>query len=128
MSENNTTEQPKEGRAGIVVLTCIALLLIMFSEIPILQAYLVGVLILSFISANIGKDRQIGFNNAFFVTFFLGGVIGLIIVILSKKIDDKPTAIIEKQNVADELLKFYELKERGVITEEEFEKQKSKLI
>jgi hypothetical protein len=129
MTEHTSKPQENEGKAGIIVLTIIALSIAIFMDFFELQAYMITVLILAFVGAAVGKERRIGYNNGFYAAYFLG-IIGLIIVFASKRLDDQSAILVGKlpNSNADELLKFYELKEKGVITEEEFQQQKSKLM
>ncbi|MDR2834655.1 MAG: SHOCT domain-containing protein [Bacteroidales bacterium] len=48
--------------------------------------------------------------------------------IIETKKSDSDFDLDQKSSIADELLKLKALKERGVITEEEFEKLKNKLL
>jgi len=94
--------------------------------------------IISLIAAGIGKGRKIGFITAFFVSFLTSIVVGFIIVFNSPKLKDeeyklKMLELTGSNNkasasVADELLKLNELRKEGIITEEEFAVQKSKVL
>lgn len=106
-------------------------------------------LVFSLVVGYIGGDRKIGFFGAFFLSLLLSPIIGLIITLLSKdeaeearkakmlqlqeeqhKTLSKISAA-EKNNttsVADELLKLQKLKENGIVSEEEFEKLRRKVI
>ena len=83
--------------------------------------------------------RQIGFWLGFVITLFTTPIIGLIVISLSSKetvnvvFKEKPSEKSkvgenEKTSVADELHKLFELKEKGIITEEEFITQKEKIL
>ncbi len=78
----------------------------------------------------IGIGRQIGFFLAFFISMITTPIIGLIVVALSSK--NKVEVSIEnqqnKETVSEELLKLNELKEKSIITEEEFIQLKSKIL
>lgn len=80
--------------------------------------------------ATIGIGRQIGFFLSFVISLLTTPVIGLIVTALSSK--NKAEVNVEtssnKGNISDELLKLSELKDKGILTEEEFMKQKSKLL
>lgn len=69
-------------------------------------------------------------SSIFVVNFFLGWtLIGWVVALswaLSK--DDKQTITIEKKDTSSEIAKLFELKEKGVITEEEFKQQKQKIL
>lgn len=95
-----------------------------------------------------GIGRKIGFAGAFLFSLLLSPVVGLIITLFSKTEDaDKYEAeILETQrqqaqtlkeikesaaapaNISDELKKIAELKEQGVISEDEFDRLKAKII
>lgn len=81
----------------------------------VIQCFVFG-----FIAYTIGKDREMGARHAY-VWGFLLSLIGLLIVISSEK-----NAKAEK--VADEIIKLGELKDRGLITQEEFDNQKAKIL
>lgn len=81
--------------------------------------------------ATIGIGRQIGFWLGFIITIFTTPIIGLIVISLSSK--ETVNVIVKKeqtenQSVSNELLKLHDLKEKGVITEEEFITQKEKIL
>jgi hypothetical protein len=105
---------------------------------------------LSFLAGYIGSERKIGFWGGFLLSIFLSPLIGFIVVALSKvrmeeeyeeeilqtQIQQQKTLEkISEQNasgnqisISDELMKLKELQERGILTEEEFEMQKRKLL
>tara|TARA_B110000240_G_scaffold174295_1_gene200671 strand:- start:34 stop:315 length:282 start_codon:yes stop_codon:yes gene_type:complete len=83
-------------------------------------AILVGVY-----ASNKGKS----FLGYFFIAALLSPLVGFIIVFVSKDSTAKEQPIIiEKESVSDELLKLNELKEKGILSEEEFNEQKKKLL
>lgn len=99
--------------------------------------WIVGCVIAGFI----GSERSIGFWGAFFLSLVLSPLIGIIASLVSKSNEQ---ANLEKQmlsnqsqlqnsnvygsSLADELRKLKELKDEGVITDEEFERQKSIIL
>lgn len=100
-------------------------------------------IILSFVVGAIGSSRTIGFGGAFFASLFLSPVIGFILVLTSKDKEDidnqkKQEEVLSKienntqkvgaSNITDELKKLKELLDEGVLTTEEFEMQKKKLL
>jgi hypothetical protein len=97
-------------------------------------------IILCVLLGNAGKKRKIGWTNAFILSLLLSPIIGLIIVLLSDKLEptyyrpspQNTTLHFEndssKLSVADELLKLKKLLDEGVINQDEYEKQKKKLI
>jgi len=97
----------------------------------------------SFVAGAVGSGKRIGFFGAFFLSLILSPLIGIIVAATSKSndTDEYERAMIEKQkeqvegikslnkiSVADELSKLKKLFDEGVITEEEFNNQKSKLL
>ena len=94
-------------------------------------------ILLCFVVGIIGKDRNIGFPVAFFISLLLSPIIGLIITLSSSKMKDeeykeKMLEIAENKaapsSVADQLHKLNELRKEGVLTDEEFYEQKEKLL
>lgn len=86
-------------------------------------------IILAFVVAMIGDNRKIGFGWALFWSVLLSPLIGLLIVLASDR--KKPQEVVVKggvNSVADELAKLADLKERNIISEEDFEKQKAKIL
>lgn len=93
--------------------------------------YLIALyIIICALVGTIGMGRQIGFFLAFFISLITTPVIGLIITALSSKnkvevsIENQPN----KETVTDELIKLNDLKEKGIITEDEFLKQKNRIL
>ena len=105
-------------------------------------AWLIG----SFIVGFIGSGRKIGFAGAFLFSLILSPIIGLIVALVSKDKDDEahkeavldalrnrrdadlPGWIEPTFSVADELIKLERLKDNGVITKADYEKQKTRLL
>jgi hypothetical protein len=105
---------------------------------------------LSFIAGYIGSDRKIGFWGGFLLSIFLSPLIGFIVVALSKvsQQEEYEEEILQTQiqqqktleriseqtaagtqlSISDEILKLKDLQERGILTEDEFETQKRKLL
>lgn len=107
----------------------------------------IGWLIFSLIVGAIGSGRNIGFWGAFILSLILSPIIGLIITLFSKdKEDEKYKQEVlktqkqqqeslseikdnsEKQNLSDELIKLKEMQEKGLLTEDEFQKAKEKIL
>lgn len=82
-------------------------------------------IVLSFFAAFAGEGKKVGYWGAFLWSILLSPLIGLIIGLISAPKEEPKKETI---NVADELKKLGALKEKGTITEEEFEKQKAKLL
>lgn len=94
----------------------------------------------------VGDDRKIGFWGAFLISVILSPLVGLIITMFSKtikqqKIDDEilrnqieQTRLLAEKTVnksisiTDELEKLVSLKEKGALSEDEFQQAKQHLI
>jgi hypothetical protein len=107
-------------------------------------------ILLSLVAGFIGSDRKIGFWMAFMVSLLLSPLIGIIIAAVSKVQyeEEYEETILQTQvqqqktlekiseqtsnnlnfSVPDEILKLKELQKQGILTEEEFETQKKKLL
>jgi hypothetical protein len=104
----------------------------------------------SIIAGFTGMGRKIGFLDAFLLSLFLSPLIGIIVAALSKSNADierekkllqsnkKQEEVLQKMaeqsvkdsnvSVSNEILKLKELQNQGILTEEEFEAQKKKLL
>lgn len=90
----------------------------------------------SLIIGFVGEKKTIGFFGAFFVSLLLSPIIGLVITMLSKDKAQlqKEQALINMAlttnqiSVAEEIGKLADLKERGLITQDEFDNQKEKIL
>jgi phosphate/sulfate permease len=106
-------------------------------------------IIFSFVVGFVGSGRKIGFWGAFFLSLLLSPLIGLIIALVSKNEADeayKEKVLTVQQNqqetlkklsetektktvsIVDELEKLKKLREDNLITEDEFQNLKSKII
>jgi len=104
---------------------------------------------LSLMIASFGDSRKIGFWGGFFACLLLSPVIGAIFIAASDKKEDIATkkrilntqeiqsealrvmlneSKQSKTSVSDELIKLNDLRSNNVITEEEFQKLKNKLL
>ena len=118
------------------------------------MGFFFGWIIFSIIVGAIGSNRKIGFAGAFFLSFFLSPLVGLIITVLSKSLEDEKRSqeMLETQkkqqktleeiknnevefrtntspiSIADEIEKLKKLKEEGTISQEEFESLRAKVI
>lgn len=133
-------EETKKDSAGIAIVIGVLILGFAFfaDALSDFTRYaLVSNVILSYITAVIGKERKIGFSNAFFVSLLLSTIVGFIVVLSSPRITDEryKEKILELTNtspnassIADQLHKLNELRKDGVLTEDEFTQQKEKLL
>ena len=108
-----------------------------------------GWIIFSFVVGFVGSGRKIGFFGAFFLSLLLSPLIGLIIALVSKNEADEAyktevltvqqnqqetlkklseTERIKTVSIADELAKLKIMREDGIITEDEFQNLKNKII
>jgi uncharacterized membrane protein YraQ (UPF0718 family) len=114
------------------------------------MAIFFGWIIFSIIVGAIGGSRKIGFAGAFFLSLILSPLIGLIITLSSKDIEDEKykEKLLENQkrqtaelanlsqqqkevpavSIADEIEKLKKLKEEGTISEEEYAQLRTKII
>lgn len=83
----------------------------------------------SFILGLLGSSRKIGGTAIFFVSLIFSPLIGLIVLAFSQPVNPNKV-VVEGINTskADELKKLVELKDTGVLTLDEFEQQKQKLL
>jgi phosphate/sulfate permease len=100
--------------------------------------------VFSFIVGIIAAERKIGFWSAFFISLILSPLIGLILTFFSKSKEEeayqKSILITQKKqeeslnklsnsiSISDELSKLKKLREDNSITDEEFQKLRSKII
>jgi phosphate/sulfate permease len=106
-------------------------------------------ILLSFVVAGIGSNRKIGFLGGLLASIVFSPIIGFLFTILSDRLEDEKfkkqvqstqqkqndalikIANLEKaktESVSDEIIKLNELRINKVISEEEFQKLKSKLL
>jgi hypothetical protein len=79
----------------------------------------------------IGSKRKAGFGFTLFFCLVLSPVFGLVVALASGKKEPgegDAGSFVREQSVAGEIEKLHRLKERGVISPEEFEQYKSKLL
>lgn len=97
--------------------------------------------ILSIIVGVIGTDRKIGGAGAFFLSLFLSPLIGGIITLTSATTEDeaykknllKATKDLSEfkpapQEQTHEIEQLYNLYKKGILTEEEYQEKKSKIL
>lgn len=114
------------------------------------MGFFFGWIVFSFVVGFVGTGRKIGFWGAFFLSLLLSPLLGLIITLVSKdeSTEEYKTEMLNLQrkqqedinklktqgsytsapSVTEELIKLAELKYDGVITEEEFQMYKKKLL
>jgi len=99
-------------------------------------------IISSFIVGLIGIGKKIGFFGAFFISILLSPLLGLLITLFSKNNSDAKfqKEMLEQQkfqnellnnnlySLAEELEKIDALRKEGIISDEEFEIMKNKII
>jgi hypothetical protein len=106
-----------------------------------------GWLLFSLVIGFIGSGRSIGFAGAFFLSLFLSPIIGLIITLVSKdkeevarqnqalKVQQQQAATLHgmqaqqpKRSITDELERLQSLKDKGHLTQMEFERAKEQVL
>lgn len=112
--------------------------------------FVIGYLFFVAMVGVVGSDRTLGFWGAFLWALFLSPIIGLIITLFYETKDSynrrlqvardtkKQTEILQhmalqtkktsQENLAEELGKWKKQKDDGIITEDEFQKIKNKII
>lgn len=98
-------------------------------------------LVLSFVAAAFGADRKIGFWGALLLSLFLSPLIGFIGVALSERANATSGSTgnvlsagqnypleIKERDTASQLKDLAELREKKVITDEEFNEQKARIL
>jgi hypothetical protein len=135
MSAEETSKRESDNKALIAILIILCAIAFFFIDSIFVKLYLIYLLVFSFVCAAIGKERRIGYYNAFYLSFFFGGLVGLIVALTSRRLDDIPgtgTAqninINTNTSITDELIKLDHLRSNGIISEEEFIKLKERLI
>jgi len=74
-------------------------------------------LILSIIVANAGEERKIGYLNSLFISLMFGGLIGILLVLSSRRIDPKPAIQISRDfGPKDEVQIAYERRQKNIFT------------
>lgn len=93
-----------------------------------ISAYCIMSLICAFMANMVGEGRNVGGGTSFALGMFLG-VLGIIIVACFERTSDivyKEKVITNLSgNTVDRLIKLADLKERGLISSEEFDKYKT---
>jgi hypothetical protein len=92
--------------------------------------------VLSAIIAVAGEKRKIGFWGAFFLSFLLSPLIGLIGLLMSDKLPDPKEEEAKRRalqaaaqgSIPDQLAKLKSLADAGAITAEEYASAKEKLL
>lgn len=108
--------------------------------------YLMIWVVVSVIVGVISADKKIGFLGGFMLSIVLSPLIGFIVVLLSKSLEqenrekellesnkEQTRLLAEKSenntiSIADEIEKLISLKDKGLLTEEEFQQTKQRLI
>ncbi len=91
-------------------------------------------IVFAIVAGVVGSGRNIGFWGAFLLSLVLSPLIGLIIAFASartepeKVIPVNPAGTTLNTSVTEELIKLKKLLDDGVITKDEFDMQKYKLL
>ena len=77
-----------------------------------------------------GSNRQIGFVFSFLISILTTPIVGLIVTALSSKkiLKVQNSTIHERASLSEELVKLNELREKGILTQNEFDLQKNKIL
>lgn len=108
--------------------------------------YLMIWVVMSVVVGIISTDKKMGFLGGFMLSIILSPLVGFIITLFSKSIEqeNREKELLENQkeqtrllaeksenntiSIADEIEKLISLKDKGLLTEEEFQKAKQRLI
>jgi hypothetical protein len=128
----------KDGISIAYILMALGLIAVFATDTsPFLRGYCVASMVISLMLSYAGRERKIGFFKAFLLSSVFSPVIGIIFIFTSPRLKDEEykermlqaTAIRpDTPNIADQLQKLNELRKEGVLTDEEFENQKHKLL
>jgi uncharacterized membrane protein len=92
---------------------------------------------LTFVVAFLGSERKIGGFTAFFLSLVLSPLIGILIVLTSTKLSEEQfqkellqaqTKEVPEVETASEIEKYHDLLQKGIISQEEFDKKKAKIL
>lgn len=95
---------------------------------------------LSVVIGFVGSGRKIGFAGAFFLSLLLSPLIGLIIALTSKNVEEEKykdeilktqkqqSETLQKMASVNEIEQLYNLMQKGILTEEEFNDKKKTLL
>jgi glucose-6-phosphate-specific signal transduction histidine kinase len=94
-----------------------------------LELFVLLWIVISFFIGMAAADKKIGFWAVFLISLFFSPLIGLIFGLASSKKESNQVVVKDKSiSPADELTKLRELADKNVITEEEFQQQKKKIL
>jgi predicted lipid-binding transport protein (Tim44 family) len=95
-------------------------------------------IILSILAGVLGNERKIGATAAFFISLILSPLIGFIVVIASTKnetieyqekiLNATKEQVVKPTSNLEELEKLHELLQKGILTQEEYDVQKVKIL
>jgi uncharacterized membrane protein YcgQ (UPF0703/DUF1980 family) len=106
-------------------------------EMEYLVIYTIVSLILSAVIAeNIGKRKEIGFTGTLLLGILLTPLVALIGALVSAPLDKQHTNPVQSStptpgnniSIADELQKLANLREKGMLTEQEYQRLKDRII
>ena len=100
---------------------------------------IIGWIVLSVLCGIYASNKGKSFFGYFILAILLSPLIGFVAAMIAKDeskslksntISDEDSQVNQKSNisVSDEIIKLNELKEKGILTEEEFNEQKKKLL
>lgn len=135
-------KQNSKSRKDVVIISAILGLLTLAGTLTAssissnAQSMILGWLALCFVVGLLGIERKIGYGWAFIASFFLSPLVGFVLTMVSPKFKDeeykqKMFEVADRATstlAADQLFKLNELRKEGVLTEEEFQSQKQKIL
>ena len=151
MSQNKVVKKDTAILAYIVMAGLLILMFMSYGDASYLGGIIISdfvrmLLIINIISSGviglIGRNRRIGFGGAFFLSLLASPVVGLIATLISPTREDEAykermmelteqgtqTQQVSSSNTADQLYKLNELRKDGVLTQEEFDSEKAKIL
>lgn len=110
----------------LCILAFLAVLLFAAGDYPAAPIVIIFIAAFAHISGSIGKDKRIGYRNAFWIGFLLP-IVGLIVALASPR-EIEYFAEEEHPDTIEQVRRLHELKQSGALTDTEFEEQKKKLL
>jgi hypothetical protein len=135
-----TTENkmPKSDSSSLIMIFAALLVAMVISAdalSPGMRYLVVSHVCLAMVGGLLGKERKVGYNKAFFISLICSPIIGFILIFNSPRLKDEEykqqilnQTGVKQYSPAEELVKLNDLRKQGVITDEEFDEQKAKIL